>query len=295
VNARYRFIEAEKAHFAVRTLCRVMKVSRSGFYDWRKRKPSRRACANAKLLAVITTIFEASKERYGYRRVLRQLRADGHQAGKHRVARLMRENGLRARRSRAYRATTDSGHDHPVADNVLGRDFTAEVRDQAWVGDITYIPTAQGWLYLAVLIDLYSRRVVGWAMSSRIDQNLTLTALRMALSHRQPQPGLIHHTDRGSQYAAGAYQAELERAGVVVSMSRKGNCWDNAPSESFFSTLKIELIHEAHFATRDEATRAILRYLLWYNAQRLHSSTGYLSPKNYEELERLQLTAERAA
>ena len=207
----------------------------------------------------------------------------------------MRENGLRARRRRAYRATTDSRHDHPVAENVLGRNFTAENPDQAWVGDITYIPTAQGWLYLSVLIDLYSRRVVGWAMSGRIDQNLTLTALRMALSQRQPQPGFVHHTDRGSQYAAGAYQAELKKAGAVVSMSRKGNCWDNAPSESFFSTLKTELIHEERFATRDEAMRAILRYLLWYNANRLHSSTGYLSPKDYEELERLQLTAEQAA
>lgn len=292
MSRRYEFIEAERANHAVRTLCLVMLVSRSGYYAWRNRKPSKRARANAALLEHIRRIFEASKGRYGARRVLRALKHEGHQAGKHRVARLMRENGLFARRRRAFRATTDSKHAYPVADNVLDRDFKADSADQAWVGDISYIPTAQGWLYLAVLIDLYSRRVVGWAMSSRIDQKLTLSALRMALAQRRPGKGFIHHTDRGSQYAAHAYQDELRRAGAIVSMSRKGNCWDNAPSESFFSTIKTELIHERRFATRDEAKGAILRYLMWYNAHRLHSSLDYLSPMHFE---RLQLTDRKAA
>lgn len=292
MSRRYEFIEAEKANHAVRTLCLVMLVSRSGYYAWRNRKPSKRARANAALLEHIRRIFEGSKGRYGARRVLRALKLEGHQAGKHRVARLMRENGLFARRRRAFRATTDSKHAYPVADNVLDREFEADTPDQAWVGDISYIPTAQGWLYLAVLIDLYSRRVVGWAMSSRIDQKLTLSALRMALAQRRPDKGFIHHTDRGSQYAAHAYQDELRRAGAIVSMSRKGNCWDNAPSESFFSTIKTELIHEKRFRTRDEAKGAILRYLMWYNAHRLHSSLDYLSPMHFE---RLQLTDRKAA
>ena len=288
----YRFIKEEKANHTVSALCRVMQVSRSGFYDWKKRPLSRRAQENAALLVEIEKIFEANYRRYGFRRVLRVLLARGHQVGKHRVARLMRNNGLFARKRRAFCKTTDSDHNYDVAPNELKRKFTAAVPNSAWVGDITYIPTAEGWLYLAVLIDLFSRRVVGWAMSQFIDKKLTLSALNMALTQRQPEPGFIHHTDRGSQYAANAYRDVLNCAGAAVSMSRKGNCWDNAPSESFFSTLKTELIYHKDFATRDAARHAILQYLMWYNAHRLHSFNDYVSPMQFE---RFMLTSEAAA
>ncbi|TDP62420.1 transposase InsO family protein [Bradymonas sediminis] len=289
---RYRFIKEEKANHPVRTLCRVMQVSRSGFYDWQKRPLSERAQENAMLLAEIEEIFEASYKRYGFRRVLSVLLARGYHAGKHRVARLMRENGLFARKRRAFCKTTDSNHNYDIEHNKLNRAFTAAAPNQAWVGDITYIRTAEGWLYLAVLIDLFSRRVVGWAMSRFIDTKLALDALDMALTHRQPEPGFIHHTDRGSQYAANDYQDELDRAQATVSMSRKGNCWDNAPSESFFSTLKTELIYREEFATREAAQHAILRYLMWYNAHRIHSFNDYVSPMQFE---RFMLTRDAAA
>lgn len=289
---RYRFIKEEKANHAVRTLCRVMQVSRSGFYDWQKRPLSKRDQENTILLAEIKEIFKTSYKRYGFRRVLRVLLARGYQVGKHRVARLMRENGLFARKRRAFCKTTDSNHNYDVALNELEREFTVEAPNQAWVGDITYIRTAEGWLYLAVLIDLFSRRVVGWAMSRFVDTKLVLSALDMALTHRQPEAGFIHHTDRGSQYAADDYQDKLDSVGATVSMSRKGNCWDNAPSESFFSTLKTELIYREEFATRDAAQYAILRYLMWYNAHRLHSFNDYVSPMQFE---RFMLTEDEAA
>lgn len=292
MTQRYRFIKTEKVNYAILTLCRVMQVSRSGFYDWQCRATSKRVYINTVLLVQIKRIFKANHKRYGFRRVLRVLLAEGYQAGKHRVARLMRENGLVARRRRAFCKTTDSKHTYCIAHNKLNREFTAEAVNQAWVGDITYVQTAEGWLYLAVLIDLFSRRVVGWAMSRFIDQKLTLSALDMALKQRQPKPGFIHHTDRGSQYAAHAYQDALGNAQATTSMSRKGNCWDNAPSESFFSTLKIELVYNEKFARRDDAQYAILRYLTWYNAHRLHSSNNYVSPMQFE---RLMLTADKAA
>ena len=289
---RYRFIKAEKVNHSILMLCRVMRVSRNGFYDWQRRPTSKGVYKNALLLVQIKRIFKANHKRYGFRRVLRVLLAEGYQAGKHRVARLMRENGLVARRRRAFCRTTDSKHTYSISANILNREFTTSGTNQAWVGDITYIPTAEGWLYLAVLIDLYSRRVVGWAMSRFIDQKLTLSALNMALKQRQPKPGFIHHTDRGSQYAAHAYQDVLNNVQATTSMSRKGNCWDNAPSESFFSTLKIELIYNEKFARRDDAQYAILRYLTWYNAHRLHSSNNYVSPMQFE---RLMLTTDKAA
>ena len=292
MKARYRFILVEKANFAVCRLCDVMKVSRSGFYDWCAREPSRRTTENELLLKEIRGIFENSYRRYGYRRVTRALRAQGTDVGRHRVARLMRGAGLVARRGRKFRVTTDSRHHHPVAKNVLNRQFEPVAHDQAWAGDITYIWTTEGWLYLAVLLDLYSRRVIGWAMGERINQELTLSALNMALGQRQPAPGFIHHTDRGSQYAATIYQQTLTQAGAISSMSRKGNCWDNAPSESFFSTLKMEEVYGRRFRTRDEARRVILRYLVWYNAHRLHSSLDYVSPLQFESL---PLTQEKAA
>lgn len=241
---------------------------------------------------LIKRIFKANHKRYGFRRVLRVLLAEDYQVGKHRVARLMRENGLVARRRCAFCRTTDSKHTYSIAGNMLNREFTISTTNQAWVGDITYIPIAEGWLYLAVLIDLYPRRVVAWAMSRFIDQKLTLSAFNMALKQRKPKPGFIHHTDRGSQYAAHTYQDVLNNAQATTSMSRKGNCWDNAPSESFFSTLKIELTYNEKFARRDDAQFAILRYLTWYNTHRLHSSNNYVSPMLFE---RLMLAVDKAA
>lgn len=282
MSERYAFIELEKANHHVTTLCRVLEVSRSGYYDWLEREPSQRALDDEKLLVCLRQIHSECRGRYGQRRYVRALRRQGFEAGRGRVRRLMRLARLTATRRRKFKATTDSCHAHPVADNVLERRFDAQRPNQVWTGDITYIWTREGWLYLAVLIDLYSRRVIGWAMGSRITQELTLRALHMALGLRRPDLGLIHHTDRGSQYAATAYCNALKEAGVTMSMSRKGDCWDNATSESFFASLKTELVYERTYLTRDEAVGDILIYLSWYNAHRLHSTLEYVSPMEFE-------------
>ena len=280
---RFRFIQAEKALYPVALMCRVLQVSRSGFYAWVGRAPSARSRSNRKLLVAIRAAHQASRNTYGSPRVYRELREQGPGPGRHRVARLMRENGIRGRRTRRFRTTTQSNHPHPIAPNMLERCFTAPVPNAAWVTDITYIWTLEGWLYLCVILDLYSRRVVGWAMGARIDQALTLRALRIALAHRGPKPGLVHHSDRGSQYAAKAYRRALAAHGVECSMSRKGDCWDNAVAESFFATLKVEFVHESVFRTRAQAQSEIFEYIeLFYNRVRRHSSLGYLSPVDYE-------------
>jgi putative transposase len=228
-------------------------------------------------------VHAESRGRYGSPRVHRELVAKGLTVSKHRVARLMRENGLRGKRRRKFRHTTDSDHALPVAPNTLARDFTADAPNEAWVTDITYIPTREGWLYLAAIIDLFSRRVVGWSMSDRITRQLTLDALTMALAARTPAVGLLHHSDRGSQYASADYRAALDAAHIECSMSRKGNCWDNAVAESFFATLKTELVHDADWCTRAEARSAIFEYLeIFYNRRRRHSSIGYVSPEEFE-------------
>jgi transposase InsO family protein len=218
--------------------------------------------------------------------MLRELRAEGHRCGRHRVARIMRAAGLRARRRPRRRPrTTDSRHALPVAPNVLAQDFQVETPDRVWVGDITYVPTGEGWLYLAVLLDLCSRRVVGWALDRTIDRSLTLRALAMALQRRRPGSELLHHTDRGSQYAATDYQLELEAARIRCSMSRKGNCYDNAVAESFFATLKKEHVHHRRWRTRDEARSDLFEYIEgFYNHRRRHSALGYRSPVEYEEM-----------
>ena len=284
---RFRFIQAEKAIYPVSVMCRVLQVSRSGFYAWVRRPESARSRDDRKLLVVIRAAHQASRKTYGSPRMFRELRDDGHTAGRHRVARLMREHDIRGRRRRRFRNTTQSGHAHPVAANTLDRCFTAPSPDAAWVTDITYIWTLEGWLYLSVILDLYSRRVVGWAMSSRIDQALTLRALRMALDARRPKSGLLHHSDRGSQYAAGAYRRTLAANGIACSMSRKGDCWDNAVAESFFATLKVELVHETVFRTQAHAQRELFEYIeVFYNRVRRHSSLGYVSPVDYENRRR---------
>ena len=266
-------------------MCRVLQVSTQGYYAWAKREPSKRAKANLRLVTDIKAIHAGSRRTYGAPRVRAELVARGQQVGKNRVARLMRQEGIQARRKRKFRRTTDSKHDLPIAPNVLERDFEADAPNEAWVTDITYVWTLEGWLYLAAILDLFSRRVVGWATSASLDRGLALDALHMALQGRQPPPGLVHHSDRGCQYASHDYRAVLDAHGIVCSMSRKGDCWDNAVAESFFGSLKAELINDQEFATRAEARSAIFDYIeVFYNRRRRHSYLGFLSPAHYERL-----------
>jgi putative transposase len=289
---RFAFIAVEKARFPVRVLCRVLDVSRAGFYAWQERAPSSHAQADARLGLEITAIHAESRQRYGRPRVHAELRARGHGTSRKRVARLMRHHQLASRRRRRFRATTDSRHPFPVAPNVLARQFAQEAPDRAWVTDITYLSTGEGWLYLAVILDLCSRVVVGWAMGERISRELTLDALDMALVQRRPGHGLRHHSDRGSQYASGDDQQALTAEGIVCSMSRRGNCGDNAVAESFFATIKVELAHDARWETRAAARTALFEYIeVFDNGKRRHSSLGYLSPRAFERQRRSQRPA----
>ena len=280
---RFACISTEKAWAPVSVLCRVLEVTRSGYYAWVARGPSDHAADDQKLAPEIAAIHKASGETYGSPRVHAELLANGFDVSRKRVARLMRELGIKSRRKRRFKATTDSGHKLPVADNVLDRKFEVDAPDVAWVTDITYVWTDEGWLYLAAILDLFSRRVVGHAMSERIDRALVLQALRDAVGRRLPDDGLLHHSDRGSQYASNDYQDALRDQGVVCSMSRKGNCWDNAVAESFFATLKTECIYGRRFATRAEAREAIFHFIeVFYNGKRRHSTLGYVSPMEFE-------------
>jgi transposase InsO family protein len=278
-------IAAEKACYPVALLCRVLKVSRSGFYAWRRRPVSAHALKDQGLKLEVAAIHAQSRGRYGSPRVHAELRAHGQRIARKRVARLMRAAGLRARAPRRYRCTTDSKHAMAIKGNLLARRFAVAAPNRCWVSDITYLWTLEGWLYLAVIVDLYSRRVVGWSISEGLERQLVLDALRMALRERQPGAGLLHHSDRGSQYASREYQSLLGDYGIVSSMSRSGNCWDNAVAESFFATLKLELVYQARWRTRAEARSAIFEYLeLFYNRQRRHSVLGYLCPNDFELL-----------
>jgi putative transposase len=280
---KFAFISAEKAQYSVSLLCSVLEVSRSGYYAWCTRPPSQRAIDDRELAEDIRNIHDSSKQRYGSPRIHEELAANDTRVGRKRVARLMKENGLNARIKRRFVKTTDSKHDFPIAPNLLQRDFTADAPNEVWVGDITYLDTREGWLYLAVLIDLYSRRVVGWAMSERIDTALAMNALNMALARRNPRRGLIHHTDRGCQYASHEYRRQLRGIGAVCSMSRKGDCWDNAVAESFFASLRKELTNRVVFLSRDAARSNVFEYIeAFYNRVRRHSTINYQSPNNFE-------------
>lgn len=280
---RFRFIHAQRAEHLLTRLCQVVGVSRSGYYAWRRRPVSARAAANAHLLAQIRRLHWQTKQRYGAVKLWRALRLAGIRCGRHRVARLRRQHGLIAQRVRRFRVLIERHEFAPPAPNRLQQVFVASAANRMWTGDLTAIATRAGWLYLAVLLDLYSRRVIGWAMSAKPDQALALEALRMALAARRPHPGLIHHTDQGALYTSGAYQRLLAQTGLVASMSRKGNCYDNAVVESFFSTLKNELVHERDYHTRDEARAEVFEFIeAFYNRQRLHQTLGYVSPVQFE-------------
>jgi putative transposase len=283
---RYRFVAAERATFPVRLLCRAVGVTVSAFYAWRRRGADRRDEADRELGGRIEAIFEASRRAYGSPRVHAELRAQGVRVGRKRVARVMREAGLSVTRRRRVPRTTVSRHDHPIAPNLLERRFAADRPDAAWLADISYVPTGEGWLYLAAVKDMATREIVGWSMADHLRGELARDALLMAVRRRQPPRGLIHHSDRGVQYASRPYRATLARHGIVQSMSRKGNCLDNAPMESFFGTLKTELAHRTSFPTREVARRAIFDYVeTFYNRRRRHSGLGYLTPAEaYEQM-----------
>ncbi|BDA82973.1 transposase (plasmid) [Aureimonas sp. SA4125] len=282
---RFELIDAAKEEFPVQRLCKVLGVSSSGYFAWKDRPACRRQQRDMVLLAHVRSAFRLSNGTYGSPRMRHELQAEGIAIGRRRTARLMRENGLKARQKRRFKRTTDSLHAFPIAPNLLDQDFATERRDEKWGADISYVWTREGWLYLAVVIDLFARRVVGWAVSDRLHKELALEALRKALVLRRPKTGLIHHSDRGSQYCSIDYQAELRRYDVLISMSGKGNCYDNAMVETFFKTLKSELVWRTVFQTRTEAKAAIGRYIdSFYNPVRRHSALDFISPVQFERL-----------
>lgn len=282
---RYRAIRDNADRYPVRMMCRALQVSPSGYYEWLGRPPSPRLQEDRRLLERIRAVHERSRGTYGSPRVTQALRAQGECVGENRVARLMRAGAVRAKQARRFKATTHSRHALPCAPNVLARRFTVAAPDTVWASDISYVWTAEGWLYLAVVLDLYSRRVIGWAMGERLTAALAVAALRMALGRRRPAPGLLHHSDRGVQYAAAEYQRLLAEHGIRCSMSAKGECYDNAVVESFFHTLKVEQVHHRRYRSREEARQDLFEWIeVFYNRQRYHSTLGYRSPAEYEAM-----------
>jgi len=281
---KYAWIEMHRDTYSTTMMCELLSVSRSGFSAARGREPSKHSREDMELVEQIRTGQRKHRGRYGRRRMTPEIsQVRGQTVNHKRIERLMREHGLQSHKRRRFRVvTTDSKHDHPVAPNVLQRDFEATAPNQKWLADMTYVPTDEGWLYVALVLDLYARKLVGWAMSETMLQELTLAALDVALGWRDPNAGLVHHSDRGSQYAASEYRKKLKARGVTVSMSRKGDCWDNAPMESANGTLKVECVHDAHFETREEARQAIIEYIGYYNTERRHSSLGYIAPAEFE-------------
>ena len=285
---KYRFMEDNRSAYGVERMCRVLRISRSGYYDWRDRKPSERRLRHERLLPEIKQAFKTSRKTYGSPRVFDSLRAQGHRCGRHQVAGLMRQNGITPKRRRRYKKTTDSKHNYPIAPNLVERVFEAEALNRLWTSDITDIWTEEGWLYLAVVLDVCSRRIVGQGMSGRRHEELVVGALRQALAQRQVAEGLIFHSDQGSQFAGAAFRKLLDNHHVTPSMSRKGDCYDNAITESFFHTLKTEFVYLERFQTREEAKYKIFEYIeIFYNRQRIHSSIGYKTPVDFEKTKSL--------
>lgn len=281
---KYAFIHEQRDSFPIAFSCRVLSVSRSGYHAWTRRPVSKRAQRREELIEQIQAIHsEPKKACYGSPRMHKELRARGYDVCENTVARLMKEHDVKASTTKKFRHTTDSNHTRPVAENLLNQEFEQVQPNRVWVSDLTYIPTREGWLYLVCVLDLFSRRVVGWSMGARMTQDLVLSALEMALLARRPAADLMHHSDRGSQYCSQAFQKLLQEEGIICSMSRKGNCYDNAVIESFFATLKKELVHQVDFPTRAEARASIFEWIeVFYNRVRLHSSLGYVSPETYE-------------
>ena len=281
---KYEFIEKNRSSFAVERMCRALRVSRSGYYSWRKNGVSRRSLSNRCLLEHIESIMQMSRMTYGSPRITAELNFRGINCGKNRVARIMRENDIIAKTKRKFKATTKSKHNFPVASNVLAREFFADKPNHKWTSDITYVWTHKGWLYLAVILDIYSRQIVGWSMSDRLTKELVINALNHAVTRRKPPPGMIFHSDRGSQFACGEFQNLLTKYGMIPSMSRAGDCYDNAITETFFGTLKTELTYFENYRSRNEAKRSIFEYIeVFYNRQRRHSALGYLTPAEFEK------------
>lgn len=282
---KYQFIEQHKQEFPIVVMCHVLGVSESGLYAWRKRPASQRKREDAQLSQEIQQVFVTHQGRYGSPRIHRDLKDQGKSISRKRVARLMREAELYAKRKRQRALTTKRDTTHEVTPNILNREFMAREPNKKWVSDITYIPTTAGWLYLAVILDLYSRTVVGWSMSTSCDETLAENALKMAVARRRPRAGFLHHSDRGCQYTSRAYRHQLEQLGAVVSMSRKGNCWDNAAMELFFGSLKEECVGNQVYSSQEQAKQALFEYLeMYYNRQRRHSTLGYVSPLVYEQM-----------
>jgi len=280
---KYAFVRAQGKEFTVKRMCQIFQISRSGYYDWARREESTHSQQDRDLLKAIRKIHQEMKEAYGAIKTWRTLQGSGTVCGKHRVARLRRQAGIEARRKRKFRLTYQARHTEPAPPNLLRWPFKAAYPDQIWVTDVTFIPTRSGWLYLAVMIDLYSRLVVGWSMKDRPNQELVNEALMMAVEQRRPKPGLVHHSDQGILYSSGSYLALLKKYAMLRSMSGKGNCYDNAVAESFFSSLKNEIIHHRDYHTRDEARAEIFEYIeMFYNRKRLHQSLNYQTPMQYK-------------
>ena len=282
---KYAWIEDQREHYGLDELCRVLDVSVSGYRAWQRGgKPGRKRLTDAQMLVLIQAIHLEFKGSYGSPRMTKELRARGYPASKPRVERLMNENGIQAKHKRRYKVTTDSKHNLPVAPNLLEREFTPEAPNRVWTSDITYLWTEEGWLYLAIVIDLFNREVVGCSLKPRMTADIVTDALTMAWFRRKPESGLLHHSDRGSQYASYAFQNKLKEYGMICSMSRKGDCWDNAPTESWFGSFKNERVYGERFETRDEARRMAFEYIeVFYNRRRLHSTLGYKSPQRFLE------------
>jgi putative transposase len=280
---RYAFIQQERVNYPVRVLCRVMQVSVSGFYHWRGRLPSARSLEQTRVLTAIRVAHARGRGFYGPKKLRAELLDNGLDVGINRIRRLRRKHGIYCLHKKRFRTTTQSGHRYPVSPNFLEQQFATTRPAEAWVADITYVDTDEGWLYVAGVKDLFTKELVGWAIDTRLTASLAIAALDMATRRKQPGGGLLHHSDRGVQYACGDYQHRLRLYGMRPSMSRKGNCWDNAPMESFFATFKTELIYQQQFATRDDARAAIFEYIeVFYNRQRRHASIGNVSPAEFE-------------